>query len=162
MKKVRFILGSKPETRRNGKRRPSLKSGRKREAVGFISHLPFCAQWHSLYALGIMEQESPKTCPSRSWLDRLLHWSNFWFHIGLWIWAGSLWLLKWWFPVAFHPVELFGGILTGMAAFYLMHYFIIVSNSRIFRWICIPLVGLIDILTISGIIALIFNLGKEQ
>ena len=86
-----------------------------------------------------------------------MHWSNFWFHIGLWIWAGSLWLLKWWLPSVFFPVELLGGILTMAAAFYLMHYFIIVSDSPTFRWICIPLVGVIDILTIGVIIALIFD-----
>lgn len=98
-----------------------------------------------------------KLALSRPWLYRFLHWSNFWFHIGLWIWAGLLWVLKWWFPAAFRPVELSGGIVTGLATFYLMHYFIIVSESRTFRRICIPLVGLIDIFTIGGIIALIFN-----
>jgi hypothetical protein len=108
-------------------------------------------------AIGIMEQEAPKSNPSSPWLDRLLHWSNFWFHLGLWIWAGSLWLLKWWFPAAFRPVELLGGILTGVAAFYLMHYFIIVSKSPTFRLICIPLVGFIDVIAIGGIIALIFH-----
>ena len=106
-----------------------------------------------------MEPKAQKNSPSESkrWIDRLFHWSNFWFHIGLWIWAGSLWLLKRWFPVAFGLVELLGGILTVVALFYLLHYFIIVSNSPTFRRICIPLVGLIDILAIGGIIALKFN-----
>ena len=106
-----------------------------------------------------MERERPKFNTSRDWLDRFFHWSIFWFHIGLWVWAGSLWLLKWWLPATFRPVELLGGILTGMAAFYLMHYYIIVSESPTFRRICIPLVGLIDILAVGGIIALAFNLG---
>lgn len=106
-----------------------------------------------------MEPETPKNCPSkpRRWLGRLFHWCNFWFHIGLWIWAGSLWLLKWRFPVAFRPVELAGGIVTGLAVLYLLHYFIFVSNSAPFCRICIPLVGLIDILVIGGIVAFLFN-----
>lgn len=106
-----------------------------------------------------METEASKTrSPERKrWLNYLSHWVGFWFHIGLWIWAGLLWLLKWWLPAAFRPVELFGGILTGLAAFYLMHYFIIVSESPAFRRICIPLVGLIDILAVGGIIALLLN-----
>lgn len=105
-----------------------------------------------------MEQDVSKLYPSRRWLDRLFHWSNFWFHIGLWIWAGSLWPLKKWFPTAVGPVELLGGIVTGIAALYLMHYFIIVSKSPTFCRICIPLLGLIDILAIGGTIALILNL----
>jgi len=105
-----------------------------------------------------MNSEPPKELPgSRRWLNRLLHWANFWFHIGIWIWAGLLWPLKWWFPAVFRPVELFGGILTMMAVFYLMHYFIIVSTSPMFRRICVPLVTLIDILAVGGTIALLLD-----
>jgi hypothetical protein len=107
-----------------------------------------------------MDPDAPKTCPSESrrWLDRFFHWSNFWFHIGLWIWAGSLWLLKWWLPIAFRPVELSGGFLTAMAVLYILHYFVFVTGSPVFRWICIPLVALIDLFALVGIIAALFHL----
>jgi len=104
-----------------------------------------------------MDTHETSESEARRWLVRLFHWSNFWFHIGLWIWAGLLWLLHRWVPSAFRVVELSGGILTGLAFFYMLHYMVFTSSSPAFRRLCFPLIGLIDFLAVGGIIALIFK-----
>ena len=93
---------------------------------------------------------------SKLW-NRLCRWSVNWLRVGVWIFGLALWLLRRWFPDSVRVIGLIVGIVTGIAFFYLMHYLVFTSCGQTVRRVCLPLVALIDILTIGGIIALLLN-----
>jgi hypothetical protein len=102
-------------------------------------------------------ESTPQTHERKRWLERLSLLCGLWFHAGLWIWAGLLWLLKWWVPIAFKPVELMGGFITAFTFLYTLHYLVFTSCGPVVRKFHIPAVCFIDIIAFCGIIAALFK-----
>ncbi len=89
--------------------------------------------------------------------DQLFQWSMLWMKVGVLIAGAVLAISNRWLPDLFAALGYLVGALTGLAFLYIMHYSVVMYCGRTARWICLPLVALIDILAVGGTIALLLR-----
>jgi len=110
-----------------------------------------------------MEADQPTVAivPRNQVARQVARWSVYWLKLGTWVCGLLLWLFHRQFPEVTTPVGYLVGALTGLAAFYLMHYLVLTACGRTVRRVCLPIVVLMEILALGGIIALCFRPSSE-